>query len=178
MSADPQTDTGGQYQPPAAGQWHPAAPQWPQPARTFGSRNVRAGVATLAAAVVFGGGVAGGVSVGAKKELCDKLGNPSTLFVQQPGDVHVAATFEAAAQRLHTLSGRLIWSGDLRDAGEGLADALDSATMLYRAGFTDTSEVSDATAAHMDAVGLSVMTNLSSAQRACGLPATGLATPA
>lgn len=129
----------------------------------------------MAAVLVVGGAVATGFSVTAKSELCDMVGHTAKLGAQGNGD---ATVMETAAERIHTLSSRLILSGDLKDASVGLADALDSMAILYQSGFEDADDRDAEAEAHIKAVAISALTNMSKAQRACGLPVTGTNTPA
>ncbi|MEV4283021.1 hypothetical protein [Actinoplanes xinjiangensis] len=158
----------------------PAGPPAPVPSSTgpFASRTVRIGLAGFAAVLVAGAAVATGVSSAAKSELCDRVGHTSKLVDAPTNGGDPSTAIETAAERIHTLSGRLLFSGDLEEAGEGLADAMDSMVTLQRSGYEHTDDVSAGTAAQMEAIGFSLLTNLGNAQRACGLPVTGTRTPA
>ncbi|PWK48338.1 hypothetical protein [Actinoplanes xinjiangensis] len=157
----------------------PAGPPAPVPssAGPFASRNVRIGLAGFAAVLVAGAAVATGVSSAAKSELCDRVGHTSKLVEAPTNGGDPSTAIETAAERIHTLSGRLLFSGDLKEAGEGLADAMDSMVTLQRSGYEHTDDVSAGTAAQMEAIGFSLLTSLGNAQRACGLPVTGTRTP-
>jgi hypothetical protein len=165
-------------QPAGAPAWAPpfdVLPATPPRSGLFGSRNRVIAVVGGAAAVLVlaGGGITAGVGAVAKSELCGMLGSRDKMFSVANEADDANARLEAVAKRVHTLSGRLVFSGELSEAGEGLADGLDSMATLLRAGHEDIDDVDASTAAQMNAVAFSVIDNLGRAQRACGLPVTG-----
>ncbi|KUL26936.1 hypothetical protein ADL15_37020 [Actinoplanes awajinensis subsp. mycoplanecinus] len=124
-------------------------------------------------ALLVGGAITAVVSSSAKSELCDMIGNQESFVRASGDDSDKLVKIETVAKRIRTLAGRLVFSGEFKDAGVGFADSLETMVTLRRAGFEDTDEVSASTAARMDEVALSGVENLSQMQRSCGLLATG-----
>ncbi|MBU2666132.1 DUF2510 domain-containing protein [Actinoplanes bogorensis] len=139
-----------------------------------GKRKIVAITAGAAAVVLLAGGaVAAVASYSAKSELCDIIGDHDA-YVRAGGDApDVPGKMETVAERVHTLAGRLVFSGKLKDASVGFADSMESMVTFSRAGLDDTAKADIATAGRMTDIGLSIVENLSQMQRSCGLPVTG-----
>ncbi|AEV84664.1 hypothetical protein ACWT_3641 [Actinoplanes sp. SE50] len=131
-------------------------------------------VAAIGAAVlVAGGAIAAVVNSSAESELCGLIGDRQSFARAAGDDADDVGRVAAVAERIHTLAGRLVFSRDLKDAGAGFADAVQTMVALRRAGFDDTATAGSATTARMAETAVSAVENLSRMQRSCGLPVTG-----
>ncbi|MBM2614578.1 DUF2510 domain-containing protein [Actinoplanes sp. LDG1-06] len=132
---------------------------------------ITAGVAAVA--LLAGGAIAAVASYSAKSELCDIIGSQDAYDQAGGDEPDSLGKIEAVAERIHTLAGRLVFSGELKDASVGFADSLQTMVTYSRAGLDDTATADPATADRMNDIALSGVENLSQMQRSCELAVTG-----
>ncbi len=148
------------------------------PGRSGRSRGpLIAGLAVLAMLLVLGGGAAA-VNAYAKHTVCEAMETTGTRpdnGARSTGrsTTEAVATMHDTADRMRTYSRMLLFDRTLRSAVTGLADDVDELATIS----TDLADQQLGTAAltHFFEVVNSVNTHARDAQRACGLPANGIA---
>lgn len=150
------------------------APPAPFPGRPRRSRGpLIAALAALGLLLVLGGGAAA-VNAYAKHTVCTAMESTGTTSASTARSTTDAiATMHDTADRMRTYSRMLLFDRTLRAAVTGLAEDVEELATISTGLTTD--QVGTAALTHFFEVVNSVNTHARDAQRACGLPANGIA---
>jgi hypothetical protein len=153
----------------------PGSPDSP-PSRPWGRRLARRVGRTVVTLLVIGGVAVGGGGYFAKRAVCDAVATDlaaGSASVPDDGGTPIpTGGLEGAAGRLHNYGQILFFDSDLRSAAKALADDLDQLITLEHK--IDVNNPSAAGYGRIVVIAGSVNTHARDAQRACGLPVTGI----